>query len=1081
MPRRNDIESILVIGSGPIIIGQACEFDYSGTQALKALKEEKFRIVLVNSNPATIMTDPEFADRTYLEPLTAEYLEQIIEAEKPDALLATLGGQKALNLALELDDRGTLKKHGIELIGINAHSIRKAEDRLLFRRAMEKIGLEVPASGYASTIKEAAGIVDRIGFPVVLRPSFTLGGTGGNIITGWEEFQKFVPLGLDISPVRRVLIEKSIIGWKEFELEVMRDEKDNVVIVCPIENFDPMGVHTGDSITVAPAQTLTDKEYQVLRDASIAIMREIGVETGGSNIQFGVNPEDGRVMVIEMNPRVSRSSALASKATGFPIAKIAAKLAVGYTLDEILNDITKKTPASFEPAVDYVVVKIPRFAFEKFPEEGKSLTTQMKSVGETMAIGRTFKEALQKAIRSLEVNRWGFEEEFSEEKSEFQLLESLRRPNADRLWFIADALRRGMAIPEIQEMTRIDPFFLRNIKDIVDFEQTLREAGPEGLRPRLLRRAKEFGFSDRRIAHLTGLAEEGVRRRRERAGIKPVWKVVDTCAGEFDSETPYFYSTYEDEDEAPPIKGRKVIILGAGPNRIGQGIEFDYCCVHSVFALKDAGYKTIMINSNPETVSTDYDISDRLYFDPLTTEDILAVYRKEKPEGVIVQFGGQTPLKISVELKKNGVRILGTSSEAIDETEDREKFDTFLDRLHLTRPRNGMARHLAQALKTAERLGYPVLVRPSYVLGGRAMRVIHDQADMEHYMIENKDYLSEHPLLIDEFIDHAMELDIDLLCDGKDVLVGGILEHIQEAGIHSGDATMVLPPFFLADRLVAEVERQVTQMARELKIVGLMNVQVAVKGRTIYILEVNPRASRTVPFVSKAAGVPLAKIATRLIMGEKLKDIRIPSRRHSLYAVKEAVFSFDKFHEVDPILGPEMRSTGESIGIDRNFGLAFLKALEGAGFFLPRKGRVFISVTDEDKPKILPHVEKLDRLGFRFLSTEGTAAYLRRHGFTVDSIGKVSEESRNILEDIKRGRVGMIFNTPDGSREWSDASRIRRVAFTYRVPCFTTIPSASAAVAAIEMRKKAAPSLICLQDLNGMPQTQGSELISFRI
>jgi len=1065
MPRRSDIESILVIGSGPIIIGQACEFDYSGTQALKALKEEKYRIILVNSNPATIMTDPEFADRTYLEPLTAEFLERIIEAERPDALLATLGGQKALNLALELEDRGTLKHRGIELIGIKAASIRKAEDRLLFRRAMEKIGLEVPASGYASNVGEAARIVRRIGFPVVLRPSFTLGGTGGNLIHDWDEFHRFTPLGLDISPVGRVLIEKSIFGWKEFELEVMRDKKDNVVIVCPIENFDPMGIHTGDSITVAPAQTLTDKEYQVLRNASIAIMREIGVETGGSNIQFGVNPEDGRVMVIEMNPRVSRSSALASKATGFPIAKMAAKLAVGYTLDEILNDITKKTPACFEPAIDYVVVKIPRFAFEKFPEEGKSLTTQMKSVGEVMAIGRTFKEALQKAIRSLEGNRWGFEEEFSEEKSEAQLLESLRQPNSDRLWLIADALRRGMAIPEIQEITRIDPFFLRNIKDIVDFEELLREAGPKGLKPWLLRRAKELGFSDRRIAHLTGLTEEGVRRRRGRAGIQPVWKVVDTCAGEFESETPYFYSTYEDEDEAPPLRGKKAIILGAGPNRIGQGIEFDYCCVHGVFALKDAGFKTIMVNSNPETVSTDYDISDRLYFDPVTSEDVLAVYRKEKPEGVIVQFGGQTPLKISIDLKKNGVRILGTSSEAIDETEDREKFDGFLKRLNLTRPRNGLARSLAQALKTAERLGYPVLIRPSYVLGGRAMRVVHDEADLERYMAANKEFLAEHPLLIDEFVDNAMELDIDLLCDGKDVFIGGILEHIQEAGIHSGDATMVLPPFFLADRLVAEVERQVALMAKELKIVGLMNVQVAIKGRTIYILEVNPRASRTVPFVSKATGVPLAKIATRLIMGEKLKDIRIPDRPHNLYAVKEAVFSFDKFQEVDPILGPEMRSTGESIGLDPRFGLAFLKAQEGAGFILPRRGRVFISMTDEDKPKILPLAEKLERLGFKFLSTEGTARYLTRHGFGVDTIGKVFNEKRNILDGIKQGGVGMIFNTPDGSREWSDARMIRKVAFTYRVPCFTTIPSASAAVTAIEMRNQTPPSLVCLQDL----------------
>jgi carbamoyl-phosphate synthase large subunit len=1066
VPRRQDIHSILIIGSGPIIIGQASEFDYSGTQALKALKEENFRLILVNSNPATIMTDPEFADRTYLEPLTAEYLERVIEREKPDALLATLGGQKALNLALELDDRGILEKHRVRLIGVSAESIRKAEDRLLFRRAMEKIQLEVPESGYASNLEEAVDIAERLQFPLVVRPSFTLGGTGGNIIYNWDDFHRFVPLGLAISPVSRVLIEKSISGWKEFELEVMRDRKDNVVIVCPIENFDPMGVHTGDSITVAPAQTLTDKEYQRLRDASIAIMREIGVETGGSNIQFALNPEDGRLMVIEMNPRVSRSSALASKATGFPIAKMAAKLAVGYTLDEILNDITKKTPACFEPAIDYVVVKIPRFAFEKFPEEVRHLTTQMKSVGETMAIGRTFKEALQKAIRSLESGRSGLEP--TDRKGDRPFLEeNLRQPNADRLWLIADAFRLGLTVEEIAALTRIDPFFLRNIQDLVVFEEELKAHRRKAIPLSLLRRAKELGFSDRRIGQLVGMPEGEIRTLREKEGVVPVWKVVDTCAGEFESETPYFYSTYEEEDEVPAIAEKKAIILGSGPNRIGQGIEFDYCCVHGVFALRDAGYKTIMVNSNPETVSTDYDISDRLYFDPLTLEDVLAIYRKEKPEGIIVQFGGQTPLKIALGLHENQARILGTSSEAIDETEDREKFDRFLTRLDLLRPRNGLAKNSAQALRTAGRIGYPVLVRPSYVLGGRAMKVIHDEVEMVDYLSRNREYFREHPLLIDEFIDNAVELDVDLLGDGEDVFIGGILEHIQEAGIHSGDATMVIPPFFLADRLVEEVGRQVEVMARALGVVGLMNVQMAVKGTKIYVLEVNPRASRTVPFVSKATGIPLAKVATRLIMGEKIKDLKLPRRKLDLYAVKEAVFSFDKFLEVDPVLGPEMRSTGESIGIDREFPLAFLKSQEGAGFFLPREGEVFVSVPDEDKPRILNLIEKLDLLGFSFLATEGTARYLRRHGFRVDTIGKVYLEPRNILDDISRGKVKMIFNTPAGGRELSDAQKIRRVAFSYRVPCYTTIPSASAAVKAIEMREKVAPSLVCLQDLWG--------------
>ncbi|TET72969.1 MAG: carbamoyl-phosphate synthase large subunit, partial [Candidatus Aminicenantes bacterium] len=844
-----------------------------------------------------------------------------------------------------------------------------------------------------------------------------------------------------------------------------RDKKDNVVIICTIENFDPMGVHTGDSITVAPAQTLTDKEYQRLRDASIAIMKEIGVETGGSNIQFAINPLDGRMMVIEMNPRVSRSSALASKATGFPIAKMAAKLAVGYTLDEILNDITKKTPACFEPAIDYVVVKIPRFAFEKFPEEEPSLTIQMKSVGETMAIGRTFKEAIQKAIRSLEINHWGFEEKHKK-KNMKTLKEYLIRPNAERLWYIADAIRAGISVEEINMLTQIDPFFLHNIKEIVDFEEELKSLGKNSFNHTVLRRAKELGFSDKRIGQQVGLGEDDIRKMREKVKLLPVWKVVDTCSGEFESETPYFYSTYEEENEALKLPQKKAIILGSGPNRIGQGIEFDYCCVHGVFAMKDMGYKAIMINSNPETVSTDYDISDRLYFDPVTLEDVLSIYRNEKPEGIIVQFGGQTPLNISISLWKNKVRILGTSFQTIDETEDREKFEKFLKRLNLMRPRNGMARNSSQALKIAEKIGYPVIVRPSYVLGGRAMKIIHDEEELEKYVKSIKDYSSEHPILIDEFIDNAVELDVDILCDGQDVYLGGILEHIQEAGIHSGDATMVTPHYFLADRVIEEVKRQVCLIARELQIVGLMNAQVAVRGTKIYILEVNPRASRTVPFLSKATGVPLAKVATRLIMGEKLKEINISQNPSNLYAVKEAVFSFDKFLEVDPILGPEMRSTGESIGIDRHFPLAFLKAEEGAGFHLPQEGRVFVSVLDEDKPKIIPIVEKLERLGFNLVATEGTTQYLRRHGFRPETIGKVYREKRNILEDIKEGKVGMILNTPSGTHERSDAQKIRKVAFSYRIPCYTTIPSASAAVNAIEMRRKISPSLLCLQDIH---------------
>ncbi|MEW6457422.1 MAG: carbamoyl-phosphate synthase large subunit [Acidobacteriota bacterium] len=1064
MPKREDIKSILIIGSGPIVIGQASEFDYSGTQALKALKEENFRLILVNSNPATIMTDPEFADRTYLEPLTFEYLKKIIEAERPDALLATLGGQKALNLALELEENGVLKKYGVELIGVNAESIRKAEDRNLFKKSMKKIGLEVPESGYASNVKEAREILKNLSFPVVIRPSFTLGGSGGNIIYDWVDFDKFVPLAFMISPISKVLVEKSIIGWKEFELEVMRDRKDNVVIVCSIENFDPMGIHTGDSITVAPAQTLTDKEYQILRDASIDIMKEIGVETGGSNIQFAINPEDGRMMVIEMNPRVSRSSALASKATGFPIAKIAAKLAIGYTLDEIPNDITKKTPACFEPALDYVVVKIPRFAFEKFPEEEKYLTTQMKSVGETMAIGRTFKEALQKAIRSLEIEKFGLEQKFDLNNRE-SLRKKLQIPNSERLWAIADALRAGFSVEEIYLLTKIDPFFIGNIKEIVEKEKELEKYKIDNLDEQVLKKAKEMGFADRRLAEIISSNEKEIRNLREKKNILPVFKTVDTCAGEFEAETPYFYSTYDEEDEFKNSDKKRAIILGAGPNRIGQGIEFDYCCVHGVFSLKNKGYEAIMINSNPETVSTDYDISDRLYFEPVTLEDVISVYNREKPEGIIVQFGGQTPLKLAVSLEKNGIKILGTKSNFIDEAEDREKFNLFLKKLNLNSPRNGLARKISEALEIAERIGYPVLIRPSYVLGGRAMKVIHDPDELTKYLETIQEFSSEYPVLIDEFLEDAVELDVDVLSDAENAFLGGILEHIQEVGIHSGDSTMVIPPYFLPDKITNEIKNQVTLMAQKLQIVGLMNVQMAVKGAKIYVIEVNPRASRTVPFISKATGIPLAKIATRLILGEKLRQLNLQTNTSNLYSVKESVFSFDKFSEVDPVLGPEMRSTGEVIGIDRYFPLAFLKAEEAAGFKLPGKGRIFVSVKDSDKMRILPLIEKLDNLGFNFVATEGTTQYLRKHRHKVETLEKVYRGKRNIIEDIKNRKVGMIINTPSGKHEHEDAIKIRRMAFTYRIPCFTSIPSASAAVKAIEIKRKFKPSLVCLQDV----------------
>ncbi len=956
MPKRTDIKSILLIGSGPIVIGQACEFDYSGTQACKALKEEGFRVILVNSNPATIMTDPDFADRTYIEPITVEIVEKIIQKERPDALLPTLGGQTALNISIDLAEEGILERYGVEMIGAKLDSIKMAEDRDLFKEAMERAGLALPRSGYARSMREALKIQRRLKFPLIIRPSRTLGGSGGNIAYGPDDFKQVVQRGLDISPVHEVLIEESVLGWKEFELEVMRDHKDNVVIVCPIENFDPMGIHTGDSITVAPAQTLTDKEYQIMRDAAMKVIREIGVDTGGSNIQFAINPEDGRMVVIEMNPRVSRSSALASKATGFPIAKIAAKLAVGYTLDEIPNDITRETPACFEPTIDYVVVKVPRFTFEKFPKAQDILTPQMKSVGEAMAIGRTFKEALQKAMRSLEIGSYGFEEkiivdEIGREEKLTLVREKLTTPNAQRLWYLGDAFRLGMSSEEIYGLTKIDPWFLAHIREIVSAEKEIKEqrGREEALTSAFFREFKQMGFSDRRLAALLGRAEEEVRTLRLQAGVRAVFRAVDTCGAEFAAYTPYLYSTYEGEDESNATPRKKIIILGGGPNRIGQGIEFDYCCVHAAFALKEDGYETIMVNCNPETVSTDYDTSDKLYFEPLTLEDVLNIVDCEKPDGVIVQFGGQTPLKLALSLERAGVKIIGTSPDSIDLAEDRERFKQLLDRLEIRQPPSGIARAYEQALEIAGGLGYPVLVRPSYVLGGRAMEIVYDQESLKYYITHAVAASPEHPVLIDKFLDDAVEVDVDALADGEKVVIGGIMEHIERAGVHSGDSACALPPKSLAPEIQEEIRRQTVSLALALQVRGLMNVQFAVKGRDVYVLEVNPRASRTVPFVSKAIGVPLAKVAARIMVGKKLAELGVTSEilpRH--ISVKEAVFPFNKFPGVDTLLGPEMKSTGEVMGIDATFGLAFAKAQLGGGMRLPAEGKVFISVRDDD-------------------------------------------------------------------------------------------------------------------------------------
>ena len=1066
MPKRTDIKKILLIGSGPIIIGQGCEFDYSGTQAAKALKEEGYEVVLVNSNPATIMTDPQFADRTYIEPITPEVVEMIIERERPDALLPTMGGQTALNIASDLYRRGVLSKYNVELIGAKYESIDKAEDRGKFKEAMKKIGLSVPESGFAYTVEDAHKVLEYVGFPAIIRPSFTLGGTGGGIAYNIEEYEEIVKCGLDASPIKEILIERSLLGWKEYELEVMRDIADNVVIICSIENFDPMGVHTGDSITVAPSQTLTDKEYQIMRNAAIKIIREIGVDTGGSNIQFAVNPKNGEMTIIEMNPRVSRSSALASKATGFPIARIAAKLSVGYTLDEIRNDITRVTPASFEPMIDYVVVKIPRFAFEKFPQADQTLTTQMKSVGEVMSIGRTFKEALQKAIRSLEIDRYGFSEvagKQSEVKESMDnIRERLKTPNWERLWYIADALRYGMSVKEIYSISNIDPWFLEQIKEIVELEMEI-EVSP--IESSLLRKAKEFGFSDHRVSELLNLEECDIRKIREQWDITPVYKRVDTCAAEFEAHTPYLYSTYEQECESKPSDKNKIVILGGGPNRIGQGIEFDYCCVHGSFALKEEGFETIMVNCNPETVSTDYDTSDRLYFEPLTEEDVLNIIQKEKPIGVIVQFGGQTPLKLAVPLSKAGVIILGTSPDAIDRAEDRERFRDLINKLDLMQPASGIARSANEAISVATDIGYPVLVRPSYVLGGRAMEIVYDENGLRDYITRAVKASPKHPVLIDKYLEDAIEIDVDAISDGEEVVIGGIMEHIEEAGVHSGDSACSLPPFSIQPDIVRSIKEQTCALAKELGVIGLINIQFAIKDNIVYVLEVNPRASRTVPFVSKAIGVPLAKLAAKVMAGKKLKDlgfIKEVEIRH--VAVKEAVFPFSKFPGVDTLLGPEMKSTGEVMGIDMDFPTAFAKAQSAASSALPFSGQVFISVKDRDKLASVEIAQRLHKAGFVIEATRGTAGVLQEYGIPVTVVNKVKEGRPHIVDHIKNGDIVLVVNTVGDMKSKNDSYSIRRSALTKGIPYYTTISGARAAISGIEALQKRSIEIKSLQE-----------------
>jgi carbamoyl-phosphate synthase large subunit len=1046
MPKRTDIQKILIIGSGPIIISQACEFDYSGAQAVKALKEEGYEVVLINSNPATIMTDPGLADRTYIEPISPEYLTKVIERERPDALLPTLGGQTALNTAIKVAELGILEKYKVEMLAADAKVIRKAEGREEFRDAMRKIGLKVPQSFIVHTIEEAMQAGEEIGFPVIVRPSFTLGGTGGGVAYNRQELQQMCTAGLDLSMTNEIMLERSLLGWKEYELEVMRDRKDNVVIICSIENIDAMGVHTGDSITVAPQQTLSDVEYQNMRDAAIAIIREIGVETGGSNVQFAVNPQDGEMMVIEMNPRVSRSSALASKATGFPIARIAAKLAIGYTLDELENDITKETCAAFEPTLDYCVVKIPRWTFEKFPEADDFLTTAMKSVGETMAIGRTFKEALQKGIRSLEIGRAGFG---FDGKADMQALHrddlelGLRKPNSKRIFYLFEALHRGVSLERIHELSQIDPWFLVNMAQIVDKGHEITARGFAGLDADFLYSIKQYGFSDPQIAHLTGTSEEDIRHLRQQLAIQPVYKLVDTCAAEFESYTPYYYSCYDQENESLPSQRKKIMILGGGPNRIGQGIEFDYCCVHAAFALKEIGVESIMVNSNPETVSTDYDTSDRLYFEPLTKEDVLNIIERERPDGVIVQFGGQTPLNLAVPLARAGVPIVGTSPDAIDRAEDRKRFQQLLQKLGLKQPENGTVRTVEEAFKAMESIGYPVVMRPSYVLGGRDMRIVYNEQGIREFMALPAIVESEHPVLLDKFLKDAVEVDVDAVSDGQHTVIGGIMEHIEEAGIHSGDSACVLPPHTLSAAIIAEITRATKAMAQELGVVGLMNVQYAVKDEELYILEVNPRASRTVPFVSKATGVPLAQIATKVMLGMSLAELGFTEEVHiKHWAVKEAVFPFDRFENVDTLLGPEMKSTGEVMGIDANLGLALAKSQQAAGQKVPKAGCVFISVRHSDKEAVIPVAASLSKQGFSLLATQGTAEKLAEQGLVCERVNKISQGRPHILDKLKDGQVQWIINTSSGSRTTEDSYFIRRAALDYHIPYTTTISGA---------------------------------------
>jgi carbamoyl-phosphate synthase large subunit len=1074
VPKRTDIHKILIIGAGPIVIGQACEFDYSGTQACKALREEGYEVVLVNSNPATIMTDPDMADRTYIEPIDPAAIEQILAVERPDAVLPTLGGQTGLNVGLALHDSGALDRHGCQLIGATAEAIRRAEDRALFKRCMDEIGLESARSGLAHHLDEARALRDAVGLPCVLRPSFTLGGSGGGIAYNREEFDRMVAYGLELSPAHSVLIEESVIGWKEYEMEVMRDAADNAVIVCSIENVDPMGVHTGDSITVAPAQTLTDKEYQRMRDASLAILRKIGVATGGSNVQFAVEPRSGRMIVIEMNPRVSRSSALASKATGFPIAKIAAKLAVGYRLDEIPNDITRETPACFEPTIDYVVTKVPRWAFEKFPEADPILTTQMKSVGEVMAIGRTFRESLQKALRGLEVGRFGL----GCDKKDLWgtaaaptidvIKAKLATPNTERVWYIRYALLAGMTVEQVAELTGIDPWFVHNLLELVELERRLRAAG--GLEAAagagLLREAKRNGFSDRQLGHLWGLSEAEVRRERQRRGIRAVFKLVDTCAAEFEAVTPYYYSTYEDEDEARIGPRPRVVILGGGPNRIGQGIEFDYCCCQAAFALQADGLEVVMVNSNPETVSTDYDTSDRLFFEPLTVEDVLNVCERVDPVGVIVQFGGQTPLNLARALEAAGVPIIGTSPESIDLAEDRERFRLVIDRLGLLQPPNDSATRFEEARRIAERIGYPVVVRPSFVLGGRAMEIVYDESSLARYMAEAVEASPEHPVLIDKFLEDALEVDVDAVCDGLRTIVGGVMEHIEEAGIHSGDSACAIPPFSLGAAVVDRIKAQTYALAEALHVRGLMNIQFAVKDGEVYVLEVNPRASRTVPFVSKATGLNLAQAAARVMVGRSLEEQGITVEPVPGYvSVKEAVFPFAKFPGVDIVLGPEMRSTGEVMGIDTEFAAAFAKSQLAANSRLPARGTVFLSVAARDQRAIVPVAARLAALGFDLTGTDGTARVLAEHGIAVAIVRKIHEGRPNLLDHLANAAIALIINTPSGKGARTDEGRIRAAAVSHGVPCITTLAGARAAVAAMERLRAGPLQVYALQDL----------------